>query len=105
MTHPFALALLVVFVAGIFVAVKYLRELRSSPPTPNPWPDDIEAAVHQPDALPICHRCFTPQNHNGWFCPECGTATGPYNNLMPYLYIFSEGEVLRAGVLDPVRPH
>ena len=32
------------------------------------------------------------------FCPECGTAVGPYNNIMPYIRIFSYGEVYRVGV-------
>jgi hypothetical protein len=93
---------------GIIAAVIYwiVRWVRQSPgpQTPNPWPEEVESAVQDPDAVPICHRCFTPQDHDGWFCPKCGTATGPYNNWMPYLNIFSEGEVLRAGILDHLRP-
>lgn len=72
-------------------------------PTPNPWPDEIQEAVQRPDAVRICHHCLTPQKHLGWFCPECGAATGPYNNCMPFVYIFSTGEVLRAGVNPKIR--
>ena len=63
-----------------------------------PWPDEIQAEVDCPDAVRVCHHCITPQEHLGWFCPECGIATGPYNNCMPFVCIFSIGEVLRAGV-------
>lgn len=72
-------------------------------PSPDPWGPEIEQMVHDPAAEPLCHRCLTPQSPIGWFCPECGAAVGQYNNYMPFLYLFSEGEVMRAGVLDHVR--
>jgi hypothetical protein len=72
-------------------------------PEPHPWSIEIEEAVQQPDAVRICHHCLTPQEHLGWFCPECGAATGPYNNCMPFINIFSTGEVLRAGVNPKIR--
>jgi hypothetical protein len=50
------------------------------------------------DATLICYRCLTPQSEAAWFCPHCGSAVGPYNNLMPYVQVFSEGEVFRNGV-------
>jgi len=65
---------------------------------PDPWPDEIDQAVRDPDALSVCHHCFAPQSGEEWFCSECGTAVGPYNNMMPYLHVFSTGEVLRSGV-------
>jgi hypothetical protein len=69
-------------------------------PEPTPWSDEIQEGVQRPDAVQICHHCLTPQEHPGWFCQKCGAATGPYNNCMPFINVFSTGEVLRAGV-DP----
>lgn len=69
----------------------------------DPWGKEIDEAINRDDVVPVCHHCFTPQNHNGWFCPECGAIVGSYCNYMPYLYIFSEGEVLRAGVNERIR--
>ena len=51
----------------------------------------------QPDATPVCPHCQCPHETTQWFCPEGGRAVGDYNNLSPYLYIFSLGEVLREG--------
>src|SRR5438270_680281 len=68
--------------------------IRESPKTPDPWDAEIENQLHEPDAVEICPHCFTAQQPDGWFCPNCGKATGPYNNLMPFIYVFSEGEVL-----------
>jgi hypothetical protein len=65
---------------------------------PNPWPDELDIAVRAPDAIPVCHHCTTPCDVPVWFCPSCGAAVGPYNNVMPYIYIFSIGEALRSGV-------
>ena len=71
-----------------------------SPTSPDPWDKEIEKAVHEPDAVEICHRCFHPVTPNTWFCEHCGCAVGPYNNVMPYVCLFSQGEVLRNGVND-----
>jgi hypothetical protein len=51
-----------------------------------------------PDAVEVCPHCLTEQPPTAWFCKGCGRAVGPYNNLMPYVQIFSEGEVLRNGM-------
>lgn len=80
---------------------KPLREVVAAwlpPRTPSSEPQPTEPVPD--DAVPVCPRCHVPQEHNGWFCPACGAAVGPYNNTMPFLYVFSVGEVLRAGV-DP----
>jgi hypothetical protein len=71
--------------------------------TVDPWGKETQDAVNQAGAVPLCHHCLTPQEHNGWFCPECGATVGPYCNYMPYLYVFSQGEVLRAGVTERFR--
>ena len=70
------------------------------PPSPDPWDKDIEKALHEPEAVEVCHRCFEPVAPGSWFCGHCGSAVGAYNNLMPYLNVFSQGEVLRNGVND-----
>lgn len=95
------LALLALILAALYSLARWIMqaELRS-----DPWGPEVDAAIHGPDALPVCHHCFTPQEDPNWFCPECGAAIGPYNNLMPYLYLFSEGEVFRSGVIGHWRP-
>ena len=75
-----------------------IRAWWRSPDTPDPWTAELDAAVHAPDAIPVCLHCTTPCDLPVWFCPVCGAAVGPYNNVMPYLYIFSIGEALRSGV-------
>lgn len=72
------------------------------PVKPDPWDAEIAEKLKQPDCVPVCHHCFTPQEHDKWFCPECGASVGPYNNYLPYIHIFSEGEVLRNGVRSHV---
>ena len=66
--------------------------------TPNPWSDELDAAARAPGAIPVCHRCTTPCEFPVWFCPSCGAAVGPYNNILPFIRIFSIGEALRSGV-------
>ncbi|HUA38300.1 MAG TPA: hypothetical protein VMA35_07855 [Candidatus Sulfopaludibacter sp.] len=72
--------------------------IRDAPPTPDPWDAEIEQKLQDPEIQEICHRCLTPHEPGTWFCRHCGTAVGPYNNLMPFLNVFSEGEVLRNGI-------
>jgi len=72
--------------------------VRDAPVTPDPWDAEVEQKMSAPEAVEVCHRCFTEQPDNAWFCAKCGCAVGPYNNLMPYLCIFSQGEILRNGV-------
>lgn len=77
--------------------------IRRAPRTDDPWGRDADEAVNHYGAIPLCHHCLTPQQHSGWFCPECGATVGPYCNYLPYVYIFSQGEVLRAGVSERMR--
>jgi hypothetical protein len=72
--------------------------VRDAPQTPDPWDAEVEQKLQEPETREICHRCLTPQEPCAWFCKQCGAAVGPYNNLMPFLNVFSEGEVLRNGV-------
>src|SRR5262249_19353280 len=92
-------------VLGICALAVYLfvRWVMKAPRTANPWDQETEDGLNDEKALPLCHHCLTPQEHSGWFCPECGATVGPYCNYMPYIYVFSEGEVLRAGVTERLR--
>jgi hypothetical protein len=98
-----ALAALVILTICAMAVYRFVVWVRNAPCTVDPWGKEIDEAINRDDAVEVCHHCFTPQRHNGWFCPECGAIVGPYCNYMPYLYIFSEGEVLRAGVYERIR--
>ena len=98
----FAAVLGLAIIAG-FAFWRLLLWIKTAPVRPNPWDEATEAAVQQADAMPVCHHCLTPAPPGQWFCECCGSAVGPYNNLMPYLQAFSEGEVFRNGVLDRMR--
>lgn len=77
--------------------------VREAPAKPDPWDAETEQKLSAPETLAACHRCSTPLTPNAWFCPHCGCAVGQYNNLMPYVQIFSEGEVFRNGVNNRFR--
>jgi hypothetical protein len=72
--------------------------IRDAPLKPDPWDAAIEQQLDDPETREVCRHCSTPQEPGAWFCENCGSAVGPYNNLMPFLYVFSEGEVFRNGV-------
>ena len=98
------------FIAGLAVAGLIIAGLwrlavwvRNAPVRPDPWSAEIESSLQQPEATPICHRCLTPHSNEAWFCEHCGSAVGSYNNLMPYVYVFSQGEVFRNGTTDKLR--
>jgi hypothetical protein len=95
-----ALVILAILGMAIYQLVQWLKEAKR---TADPWGDEIDKALDKDDAVPLCHHCLTPQHHNGWFCPECGATVGPYCNYLPFVYIFSQGEVLRAGVSERIR--
>jgi hypothetical protein len=94
------LGLILLFLAGLWRLIAWVRE---APQKPDPWDAGIQRGLEEPEAVEICHHCFTPQPPNAWFCEQCGSAVGPYNNVMPYLNVFSEGEVLRNGATDRLR--
>ena len=72
-------------------------------PRPDPWGPEVDAALDDPEVLPVCHHCSAPHAETARFCLECGAAVGDYNNWNPYHYIFSLGEVLRAGTFGKVQ--
>jgi hypothetical protein len=71
--------------------------VRDAPTTPDPWDAAVEQKLAEVETPQTCPHCSTPQSPTAWFCPHCGRAVGPYNNLMPFVQIFSEGEVFRNG--------
>jgi hypothetical protein len=95
-----ALVVLGMVGVAIYRLIVWLREAKR---TADPWGEEVGKALDQDDAVPLCHHCFTPQQHNGWFCPECGATVGPYCNYLPFVYVFSQGEVVRAGVTEHIR--
>ena len=95
-------ALIILGICGLAL-YRFVRWVMEAPRTVDPWGKETEDALNQEESVPLCHHCLTPQEHSGWFCPECGATVGPYCNYMPYIYIFSQGEVLRAGVTERIR--
>jgi len=95
-----ALVLLAVLGMAIYRLVLWITE---APRTPDVWGKEVEDAVNDVDAVPVCPRCLAPQKHNRWFCPECGATVGAYCNYMPYVVVFSEGQLLRAGITERIR--
>jgi len=96
-------ALLGILVICAVVVYRFVVWIMEAPRTIDPWGKEMDEAVNDQAAVPLCHHCLTPQEHNGWFCPECGATVGPYCNYLPYVYVFSQGEVLRAGVTERIR--
>jgi hypothetical protein len=94
------LGIMGLLLAGFWRLILWVRE---APLKPDPWDAEVERTLWEPEAVQVCHHCLTPQNPNAWFCKHCGSAVGPYNNLMPYLNAFSEGEVFRNGVTNSFR--
>ncbi len=95
-----ALAILGLIGAAIYAFCQWLW---ACPRTPDPWGDDVERAVEGEEARPVCPHCLACQEHNGWFCPECGSTSGQYSNYLPAVYIFSIGDAVRAGVQERSR--
>jgi len=77
--------------------------VRDAPVRPDPWDAEVGEKLSDPEAVEVCPHCLTEQPPTAWFCKKCGRAVGPYNNLMPYVCIFSEGEVFRNGVAGRFR--
>lgn len=76
---------------------RFLEWIKNAPAKPDPWDAETVQKLDDPEVKQACHRCSAPQSPDAWFCPHCGVAVGPYNNVMPFLQIFSQGEVFRSG--------
>ena len=82
--------------AAGFVWVLYRQYFRT-PPTPDPWDDEVSQAMENDEAVPLCPHCLTSHEHTQHFCLKCGGPVGAYTNLMPFEYCFSVGHLLRIG--------
>jgi hypothetical protein len=99
---PEAVFAVVVLVAlGAFRIIRWFQKAASSP---DPWGPEVEAALQREDTLPLCPHCLAPQQQETWFCGECGNSIGKYNNLNPYLYAFSLGDLFRNATAGWVCP-
>ena len=91
----------------LLIAFGFVRLLakwiQDAPATPDPWEREAREAIDSPDVPEVCHHCSASNEPTAWFCGHCGSAIGPYNNLMPYVNAFSLGEVLRNGVFNRMR--
>jgi len=85
--------------AGLVVVAfwRLIVWVRDAPVKPDPWETDVAQKLDDPEVPETCPRCSAPQPTTAWFCEHCGRAVGPYNNMMPFLQVFSEGEVFRNG--------
>ncbi len=82
---------------------RFIVWVRDSPTRPDPWDAETEQKLLDPETRETCPSCSTPQEPGAWFCEHCGRSVGPYNNLMPYVNAFSEGEVFRSGTSGSFR--
>ncbi len=96
-TPPSSGAVIAALAVVALVVVLIIRWIRRAAPRPDPWGEEIERAVQEEDAVPLCPHCLAPQESDTWFCPACGSSIGPYNNVNPYLYAFSLGDLFRNG--------
>lgn len=94
------IAVVGITVAIAIIFVRWLLDLLRKIP-PDPWPAEVDQAVRQRDAIPVCVDCLCPQEGHRWFCPHCSFPTGEYVTTMPYLHIFAYAELLRRGVTGP----
>jgi hypothetical protein len=94
------LGALVLFGLGGWVAGRLFLAWFRKAVKPDPWGAEVAAELATAAARPLCPRCLEPHAEADWFCRHCGAATGDYNNVNPYLYLFSLGEVLRRGTSE-----
>jgi hypothetical protein len=102
-SNEYWIGIVAIVAIGGWLAFRLLQRWFSAPVSPDPWGPEVADALDQPDATAVCPHCQCPSERTRWFCPECGRAVGDYNNLNPYLYLFSMGEVLREGTTGRVR--
>jgi len=90
-----ALGIGLVAVAVLTIYRAYLW-YKSGPVAPDPWGSDIEATLQNGEATPLCTHCLEPQDHHGWFCPNCGASVGPDSPLLVPVQMYYLGHAFRA---------
>jgi len=80
--------------AGIWLLIRWIA---TSPTSPNPWDEQVAAELALEDCSQICHRCLTPLDSSIHLCSHCGAMVGTHTGLVPPLYLYSIGDVFRAG--------
>lgn len=94
---------LVLVALSVVVIYRLIRWVRRLPVSPDPWDEQTTQTLEAEVTAEVCHKCSQPHPPEQSFCDHCGAAIGSYNNCMPYVYLFSEGEVLRTGVVGKFR--
>ena len=84
-------------VLALFGCWRLARWLFEGKAGPNPWDEETERRIHQPDAVPLCTRCLEPYPAESRFCPNCGVPVDALVPFSPYSYVFAFGDMLRAG--------
>ena len=97
------LRLLLIAIGVAIVLWRLFLWLRAKPVQPNPWDEETETKLHEPDSVLLCPRCLEPEREGVQFCRDCGFPVGPYVQWSPYLYIFALGDLFRTGVDRPFR--
>lgn len=65
--------------------------------SPNPWDDQVEQSIQEPDATPICRRCLEPYEESARYCSHCGLPVDSLVPLSPFHQVFAIGDVLLTG--------
>lgn len=95
-----AIALVAVGTALTIVLFRRVRAIASKTES-DPWSQEVDLAVRDRGAIPVCTNCLHPQEGHRWLCPHCAFPSGEYVTTMPYLYVFAMGELFRRGVVGP----
>ena len=90
-------ALLGVAVIACFAVWSVFRSVLKKPLVPDPWGDQVSKTLDNDECLQVCHSCLSQHDSAVHFCPHCGASVGACTSLMPPLYLYSIGDVFRAG--------
>ena len=83
------LAIIMLLVMAVCALVHREYDIR------DPWDDLLEEDFWE-KATPLyfCGNCGALFDDRRYFCESCGSSVGYYNNSMPFLWIFSLGDLL-----------